>query len=49
MTALEYLDSLIGGMKMGSSIPVQKSELDFLRLLMTKPQSEIFKSKVDEK
>lgn len=34
MSALEYLESLIAGIKMGSSIPVQKSELELLKALM---------------
>ena len=34
MTAIEYLKSLIGGMEMGSEIPVQLSELKLLLVLM---------------
>ena len=34
MTPLEYLESLIAGMKMGSEIPVQLSELEFLKKLI---------------
>lgn len=34
VTAFEYLESLIAGQKMGSEIPVQISELEFLLLLL---------------
>ena len=34
MTPVMYLDSLIAGIKMNSSIPVQLTELEFLRKLM---------------
>jgi hypothetical protein len=34
LTPKEYLQSLIAGMEMGSSIPVQLSELKFLMALL---------------
>jgi hypothetical protein len=34
MTPIEYLESLIAGMKMGSEIPVQLSELQLLLKMM---------------
>ena len=34
MTPVMYLDSLIAGIKMGSTIPVQLAELEFLRKLL---------------
>lgn len=34
MSAADYLKSLIAGVEMGSSIPVQLSELTFLLALM---------------
>lgn len=34
MTPIEYLNSLIAGMEMGSEIPVQLSELKLLLALM---------------
>jgi hypothetical protein len=36
MTAELYLNSLIAGMKMGSEIPVQLAELEFLKILLQK-------------
>lgn len=36
MNALDYLDSLIAGCKMDSSIPVQLTELQFLKTLIQK-------------
>jgi hypothetical protein len=36
MTAELYLNSLIAGMKMDSEIPVQLSELEFLKILLQK-------------
>jgi hypothetical protein len=38
MTSLQYLESLIAGMKMGSEIPVQLSELEFLKTLLLQEQ-----------
>ena len=43
MTAIEYLQSLIEGIKMGSSIPVQLSELEFLMLLLSAEQAKSIK------
>lgn len=37
MNALEYLDSLIAGQKL-SSIPVQLSELELLRMFLVQEQ-----------
>ena len=34
MTAIEYVQSLIAGMEMGSEIPVQLSELKLLLAMM---------------
>lgn len=39
MTPIEYLESLIAGQKMGSSIPVQVSELETLRLFILADQA----------
>lgn len=38
MTALEYLDSLIAGQKI-AGLPVQPSELQFLRILLVREQA----------
>ena len=38
MTALQYLESLILGMEMGSEIGVQLSELNLLKVLMLQEQ-----------
>lgn len=38
MKAIDYLTSLIAGQKMGSSIPVQVSELEMLKTFMEAEQ-----------